>query len=310
MRGDSPRLSVPMKSFFILTIFRLLALLPLSLVRALGKLAGHLLWLFNTEARQVTELNLRLCFPELSDEERLKLTHRRLQMLCIVAFEFGPVWLWSGQRVVERVHSVTGEELLQAGLADGRGVVLLAPHIGNWEVLGLHVSAQGHPMTTMYQPPDLPAMDSLMQASRQRLGMKLVPTNTGGVKALLKALKAGEIIGVLPDQVPPRGTGGEFAPFFGHPALTMTLLHSLVQRTGATVLSFYAIVNNAGGWDLTFAEVPAAMHDADVQHSLCALNQAVEACARVYPEQYQWEYKRFRKRPDGVNPYSQLKKQR
>ena len=295
-----------MKYALLISLLRLLALMPLPLSRWLGRCAGRLLWQVNPESRQVIELNLRLCFPEWSDQQRRQMARLRMQRLCEAAFEMGAVWLWRGHRIVERIHTVDGWSLVEQAQSEGRGVIFLAPHIGNWEVIGLYLATRVT-NTNMYQPPDSPAMDALIRNSRVRMGGYLVPTSTVGVKALLKALRVGNTVGVLPDQVPPRDAGGAFAPFFGHPALTMTLLPNLIKRTGATVLTICAIGNRRGGWDLHIQSVPEAIGSTDDAASLAAMNTAVEQCARQFPEFYQWEYKRFRKQPDGSNPYRQLK---
>ena len=110
------------------------------------------------------------------------------------------------------------------------------------------------------------------------------------------------MVGILPDQLP-APEGGDFAPFYGLPALTMTLVHSLIQRTGSLVVCGGAQRLDDGGFKLFFNEAPTAIYSEDKIESLTALNQAVEQCAAAAPAQYQWEYKRFRKQPDGVKRY-------
>lgn len=294
-----------MKSFVVVWFFRLVAWLPLPVSRMLGSLVGHILWLINGQTRQVIDLNLKLCYPELFEIERQQWVQRRLQYLAIGAFELGPSWCWPVDRLLAKLVSKNGEEVMQKALTEQRGVIVLAPHLGNWELIGLYL-AHRYPLTTMYQPLKLSGVNELARNSRSRSGSKLAPTSMGGVKTLLKALKAGEVVGVLPDQVPTIGGGREFATFFGRPALTMTLVHNLIQRTGAQVVTAYAKVV-PGGWDLIFTDAPEEIYSADMSESLRALNLAVEQCVRDCPDQYQWEYKRFRKQPDGSNPYRQLK---
>jgi KDO2-lipid IV(A) lauroyltransferase len=151
----------------------------------------------------------------------------------------------------------------------------------------------------MYKPPQSAAVDSLMLAGRTHLGMALAPTDTGGIRILLAALKRGELIGILPDQDPKEGAG-VFAPFFGIATKTMTLLPKLAARSGATVLVSYAERLAWGrGYRIHFLPVDGAVNEKDELAAVTALNQAVEQAIRQSPAQYQWSYKRFRSRPEG-----------
>ena len=105
---------------------------------------------------------------------------------------------------------------------------------------------------------------------------------------------------MLPDQVPPP-SGGEFAPFFGVPALTMTLLNRLQQKTGAAVVIGYARRVD-GGFRIVFRAAASGIDSEDLGTGLAALNHCVELTALDAIEQYQWEYKRFKRQPDGVDP--------
>jgi KDO2-lipid IV(A) lauroyltransferase len=175
--------------------------------------------------------------------------------------------------------------------------MLLIPHQGNWEVIGLWISAQTA-MTSLYQPPKLPTLDKWIKRAREKAGADLVPTNISGVAALLKALKKSETVAILPDQQPST-SGGDFAPLFGAQALTMTLAHNLLSRSQAQAI-FCCALREAGGWRLHFCTADQAIYSADQAVSLAAMNAGVESIAALSPEQYQWEYKRFRAQPDGA----------
>lgn len=207
-----------------------------------------------------------------------------------------------GYRWLEpRILRVHGRDVLARALATGKGVLLLAPHIGNWEVLGLYLARQAA-VTSLYQPPDMATLDKVIRSSREKSGATLVPTNRRGVAALVRALKAGNVSAILPDQVPDKRAGGAFAPFFGHPALTMTLVTNLRRSAGCQVVAGLAR-RVPGGFEIHFLEAADGIDSDDEARALAALNATVEACVAICPEQYQWEYKRFRKQPDGSNPY-------
>lgn len=289
-----------MRLLSISVLLRSLAWLPLGLLRALGWPLGWMLWLSNGRTRQVTEQNLALCLPELSDAERLHLARRRMVALAQTALEMGPVWFRANSVSLGRVKRVRGGELLASAAADRRGVVVLAPHCGNWELLGLYIAAQ-YPITAMYLPQEDPGLDRLIRAVRSRHGTGLAPASPAGVRQLLKALRSGELVGILPDQEP-KMAGGEYAPFFGVPALTMTLASSLAARTGALVISACAM-RCRGGFEVCFEAVPAEVASENTGIAVAALNRAVERCARLDLAQYQWEYKRFKSQPDGRKLY-------
>lgn len=221
--------------------------------------------------------------------------------------ESGPVWLWPTAKVMKHVLEVEGLELLNEAHARGKGVVVLAPHLGNWEVLGVYLDSCGCGQTSLlYQAPKNQHLDKLIYNARSRRGAKLVGTDTKGVAMLLKALKNGEIAGILPDQVPPE-SGGEFAPLFGKEVLTMTLVSRLIQKTGArAVLGFAAKIRVEGkeGWKIIFRKPDEKIYAEHIQLSLLAMNKSIESLVNEYPEQYQWEYKRFKRLPPGQErPY-------
>ena len=153
-------------------------------------------------------------------------------------------------------------------------------------------------VTSMYEPPKMAQLEHWIKSSRQRAGATLVPTNVRGVAALLKALRRGETTAILPDQVPPAASG-DFSPIFGVPAQTMTLVHNLIQKSVSQVLLCTALRAD-GGWRLHFMPAAEAINSADQQTSLDALNRGVESIVALAPSQYQWEYKRFKARPEGL----------
>jgi KDO2-lipid IV(A) lauroyltransferase len=204
--------------------------------------------------------------------------------------------------VLATIQEVHGEKLLQDAYASQQGVILAFPHLGNWEIVSLYCSSR-YPMTTLYQPPRLMQFDAMIRHGRERLGAKLVATDNTGVRALLAALKQGEMIGVLPDQEPKFGNG-VFASFFNIPAYSGTLVSRLVNKTNAMVIFAYAERLPKGeGYQLYFSAAGKAIYADDLQTSVAGLNQGVENCIRSIPEQYQWSYYRFRSRPEGDKPF-------
>lgn len=278
-------------------LFHLLALLPLPLLHLIGKLLGLLFFLLPNSHRAISVRNLALCFPALSGWQRLNLLRRSLEETGKTILEVPLIWCGSGQRVMGLVKKKSGEEAVRAAMASGQGMIAVSPHIGCWEMSGLYLSNH-YDITSMYRPPRYDSLAGVMRNGRERLGAHLVPTDAGGIKLLMQALRQGRMIGVLPDQ-DPRDTGGVFAPFFGIPANTMTLLPKFAQKSGAAVIYCFAERLSWGrGFHLHFIPAPE-VGNSDMSVAATAVNAAVEQCVRIAPAQYQWSYKRFRTRPAG-----------
>ncbi len=159
----------------------------------------------------------------------------------------------------------------------------------------------GYSAHFLYMPPDEPALDRLLLRSRARGGLRMAAAGQAGVGKLIRALKAGELVGILPDQVPADGSG-VFAPFFDQPAYTMTLACKLAQRPGIRVFCGYAKrLPTGAGFRAVIRELDLRRETLD--ESITAMNQAIEELVRECPEQYQWEYKRFRRQPDNTEFY-------
>ncbi|MGM0594602.1 MAG: lysophospholipid acyltransferase family protein [Pseudomonadota bacterium] len=279
-------------------ITTLLALLPLPLLHGVGVVLGSLAALFPNLNRRVTLINLALCFPESGERQRARLLVQSLRETAKALMETPLMWRIRPSRLQRLIRGVEGEALLEEGIAKGRGVIIASPHLGSWELIGQYLQ-QRHPLTCMYKPAKQPAVDRVMYEGRSHLGMHLAPTDSRGIRTLLGALKRGELVGILPDQNP-RRDAGVFAPFFGISTYTMTLLPKLASRSGASVLIGYAERLSWGrGYRIHFLPVDGAIHDKDETASATALNRGVETAIRQNPAQYAWNYKRFRRRPEG-----------
>ena len=294
-----------LKAAIIKLFLHVCALLPLSWARALGRGAVYLYWPFGGRSRKVTERNIQLAFPDLSGQEQGELARRSLCSTGELVAEIGHVWLRSWAEVQGLIKSVEGAQLIADAQADGRGVIVLAPHIGNWEIVGLHLGTLGSTVS-LYEPPKLSALGPMIERGRQRSGATLVPTDSRGLVKLLRSVKGGDISGILPDQAPGDLNSGENAPFMGQPCFTPTLASNMIRRTGALAV-FGMAERIEGGFALRYFLAEEGIYDEDTQVSLAAMNRGVEDCVRYAVEQYQWEYKRFRVRPkQGPGVYDDL----
>lgn len=286
------------KGLLAVSVLFLLSLLPLAWAQRLGAALGRKMARGESKLARITRKNIEICFPELDSTQRDVLALNSIEQTGCSAGEMGMSWMWKPERVLEKISEVHNEDVLADALAQKRGVIIVAPHLGNWEVLGLYLSNK-YKMTTMYRPPKIEMMDRLTRKKRERLGAQLAPANVKGVRMTMKALKSGGLVGILPDQEADPGSG-VYVPFFGIDAYTMKLLPQLAAQTGAVVVTAFAKRLPRGeGFEIYFNKADAAIGSKDIEVSARAMNAEVESCVRQIPEQYQWEYRRFDCRPEG-----------
>lgn len=278
-------------------LINFMALLPLSVARAIGTLLGLIFWYTRGPMVNVTRINLEKCFPELSKQARDKLAKDSLIALGKTYAEMGMSWVWPIPKVQKLITQVEGMEHLEQALNDKNGLILIAPHLGNWEILN-HFFRQHLFMTVMYKPAKIPALDNYIFKTRKRVDVGLVPADRSGVEALYKLLEDKGVVAVLPDQEPGRKSG-VFAPFMGQLALTGKLIGELAHNTPAYLLCCYAKRLPDGNYGVVLKPASNDIRCGEPEAAATALNKDIETCIRECPEQYQWTYKRFRRQPEG-----------
>ena len=284
-------------------VFKVMGKLPFSLVRQCGRIGGRVGLRFDRRTRHAIDRNLELCMPHMDIEQRIRLRNKRLKHMGQTFSEMGHLWTRDVSYILARCYEGEGAAALKEAVKGEGGVIVLAPHIGNWEALNVYVSSI-RPMTAMYRPSKDESLDSFILAARNRAGGDLVPTNRRGVMQIVKTLNADGVVGMLPDQVPQKGSG-DFAPFFGHQAYTMTLAGQLAYKTNARVF-VVGCLQTKKGFEVVALEVDPRFFNEDVPTSLTGLNATIEQLVARAPEQYQWEYKRFKFQPHGSkNPYKE-----
>jgi len=267
------------------SLLRVAAHFPLPLLHALGTLAGWAVYLLSPRYRRFLRDNLRRAGFGEASVRRTAIAEGGKAVL-----ELPAVWLRDLDAVARLVVDAEGWDHVEAALEPGRGLILLTPHLGCWEIAGQYIASR-IPLTVMYSPPKLKALEPYMVAGRSREMLKSVPADLRGVRAMLKALKRGEAIGMLPDQVPGVGEG-EWVDFFGRPAYTMVLVSRLAEQTGAPVLLVFAerLPKGAGYRFVVEPMLPARPPESPVR----ALNRSLEQLIRRRPEQYLWAYNRHK----------------
>lgn len=294
-RGSWRRLRVRATDVVARVLVRLLARLPLSVLHRLGAAVGWVFIHWPNRQRRNALINLRLCYPDRPLEDLIRLRNRNLIEFGKTYLEIGYLWLRPLDQVHALVREVRGAEHLVR--PPGKGLIVLSPHLGAWELAGLHLARQG-PTAIFYKPQRY--LDDLILAARRRCGAQLAPITARGIRVLVQALERGEYVGVLPDQEPKEDKGAVFAPLFGVPAFTMLLVQRLSRRTGAPVVFMFAErLPDAAGFRMHCIPAPDAIDDRDDVLAATALNRGIEQCVDVCPEQYVWPYKRFRRRAPG-----------
>ena len=267
-------------------LLRLLSLCPLWLLHALGSVGGWLVWVLDGAYRQ------RFLAHAAQAGYGFAAVRGAVGAAGQLAAELPRLWLGKPVAV-----EFLGTEHIDAAHTAGKGIIFLTPHLGCFEITpqayAARYAAAGRSITVMYRPPRKAWLAPLFERARQRPGMAGAPASLGGIKQMMKALKQGQAVGVLPDQVPPAGMG-VWADFFGHSAYTMTLAAKLAQQTGATLLLAVGQRLPCGrGYRVWVEPAPQALPP-DAEAAARCINQWMEGLIRRYPEQYLWAYARYK----------------
>jgi Kdo2-lipid IVA lauroyltransferase/acyltransferase len=279
--------------------FRLLALLPLSVLQGLGRCVGWLLWLLPNSRRSTAITNVARCFPERSAAERRRIAREAIRHEVTTFIETPMVWLGSDAKVRGLVREWDGLPVFDAAMKQGKGMLLLTLHQGSFEAGAIPLSAT-YPLAGIFKP-QKGAVNDLSVQGRSRYSGILVPAVGGNVGAQVSTLAAkGYGIYFMPDQDPPRGRG-VFAPFFGHLAHTPTLAQRIAQARPdlPIVLMWVERLPRAQGFAVHFSEPSPGIRDPDPIKSATSINADLERIVRSAPDQYWWGYRRFRRRPPG-----------
>jgi len=275
-----------------------LSRLPLAVLHALGALLGWIVYLVSGVYRRRLRANVAQAgIPWAQARPAIAAAGRMTAEL---------PWLWVGtkRRPLGDKLRWDGAELIASALAEKRGLVVMTPHMGCFEICAQAIAERfttpEAPITVLYRPARQAALREVMAGSRERPGLATAPATLAGVRQMIRALRKGEVIGLLPDQVPPEGLG-VWAPFFGRPAYTMTLAARLVQQTGAALLLIWGERLPRGeGFVVHVLPAPDIPRDAPAEEAAAVVNAAMESVIRRAPGQYLWGYHRY-KQPRGLD---------
>jgi KDO2-lipid IV(A) lauroyltransferase len=279
-------------------LFRWSARLPLVVLHMLGALLGWIAYGASPTYRRRFNQNVQQA--GVSPRQ----ARRAISEAGKLVTELSWLWLRPRSQMLPRI-AWQGEEQLEAALKLGKGVVFMTPHVGSFEVVPQAYASRFSPqygdMTILYRPSKFAWLNGLLKAARSAPGMEAAPTTTAGVRVILKSLKQGRVVGMLPDQVPGEGQG-VWAPFFGRPAYTMTLALRLARQTGAPIL---VALGDRLPWGRGYVihvhalELPLDQGD---EVAATALNAAMEVLIRQRPGMYLWSYARYKQPRKETSP--------
>lgn len=291
------------------TLLRIMALLPLRANHAVGAIIGWLFWVIPNRNRDNTLVNLALCYPEASSAERKQLAQRSLRETGKALTETGWLWFRPTEQIAELIDFPEQDEafanlpqrettLPHDSKTNSQPTLMLTPHFGAWELCPAALAPLKDPVY-LYRPPRSISLEPMIKKGRERFGAEMVAVDATGLKTLLRSLRQGRPIGILPDQEPDLDNG-IFANFFGVPANTMTLLPRLAAKSRARLVCLAIERKPKGkGFLVHFVPSETGVHDEDLESATSALNKTVERCIAINPAQYCWSYRRFRWQPDG-----------
>jgi Kdo2-lipid IVA lauroyltransferase/acyltransferase len=277
---------------------KILALLPLSTVHRIGCALGWVLHVCTPVSAKIQRNNLvqsALC----KQQSDFKLTLKtNIGETGKAILETLAIWQKKEADILSLVKQVHGWQQVEETLQQGKGVIFLTPHLGCFEITSIYYGSN-FPVTVLYRAPKQAWLLPLMQAGRSRTGVTLAEANAAGVRKLMQALKRGEAIGILPDQIPAEGEG-EWADFFGKPAYTMTLASKLAEKTGAVVImAFGDRLANGAGFDIYFTPLKQG-----AIATTALLNKEIEIQIAQNPSQYLWRYNRYKQRRHAMEKRS------
>lgn len=283
-------------SWFWIGILHLLGWLPFPLTYALGAILGELFFLIVPARRHVTLVNLRLCLPDRSAREHRRIARRHFRLLVCSLLSIGTIW-WSRESRLRRIVKVKGIEHLDKALADGHGVILLAPHFVAMDAGGMRLSME-RKMSSMYQTNPNPVFDRFILRARSRFGGELID-HKAPLTRLIRSIRKGHPFYYLPDQ----NAGhryGMFVPFFGVQASTFHTLGKLASTGKAVVIPCSNRIVPWKGIETVLSKPLENFPVGDDFQDTLNMNQVIERMILDGLEaDYLWSHKRFKHQPEG-----------
>lgn len=260
-----------------------------------------MLIIFPNQVKRVTTINIQLCFSKLSQPQQTQLIRQSLIETCITYCQMPALWFKKDNVLLSliQISDETKEKLHTFNQHPG-GKVIIGLHHGAWELTRLlPLITNNQNIAGFYKQPKSDHLEKIILKVRRALCNDMLPTTTMGVKKMYQLLHQGNTCYVMPDQSPPE-PGGIFCPFMSVNTWTMTLACRYIKKLQCPVIMLYFIrLKNKTGFELQIQEVSKDIYDSDLKISVTAMNSAFAQAIGDHPQQYQWDYKRFKKQPPG-----------
>ena len=289
--------------FFLRAILRVIALIPIPLMQVFAVGIGKLVLLFpKSKMIGTAKINLNFCLPEYSMQKRNIILTQSIIRSIAIGCEMPYIFFRGYSKVTSHVTRTPGIEKVEAQINSrpNKGVLLLGPHIGNWEIAIIYISKK-FKTNILYTPQKSTVFDEIVKSSRTRYGLNMIPADLAGIKEMYTALKRGEVVVMLTDQVPKGGRGAVQVPFFNKHAATMTLPTKLYEKFSPSIFMVACLSKGPGkGFHFLFddsivSNIEIAKNIPDVEDYFAyGCNLTYEKIIREYPDQYQWIYKRYK----------------
>ena len=257
-------------------LLKMIALLPLSFLQLIASFVSLILSSFNSSMKRVTSINLKIAYPELSAEDHADLVKKSIQSQCLTYVEFIKCWGMSPEYSLSLLKDVQGEHFFTDALANQKGVIVVVPHLGSWELLNAWLNVYAAPVI-MYKPNKVKGANRYVLEAREKFNATLVPTDETGIRAIFKHLKQGGLTVILPDHVP-KPSGGIFSNFYGQHALSSTLVSKLASKTQCNVIGLSCIrdTHNSQHFSVICHPLSEDILSKDLQLSVDTLNAEIQ----------------------------------
>ena len=279
-------------ALLVKAFIKFLQFIPYSLLHKFGSLMALFLNLLPNSHKKNTQQNLKLVFPDKSSKDIKTLIKKSLFHSSMNFLESGIVWGSKNTKFENYLVEVFNKEAINKSFDSDRGILLITPHLGNIEIIIKFLGKQFN-CTIPYSKPNQSYLDKIITLSRESAGVKMVHPDSAGLKVLIKSLKEKNMVAIASDQVPKKGFGIA-STFFGKEIYSMTLVPKLKKVSNCAVHSVYCERRKkAQGFNIYFSDEIDLSHD--VQEGVDRMNNEFEECIMTIPEQYSWEYKKFKR---------------
>ena len=269
-------------------VLKTLSVLSLASLYRIADFCSLLVSIIPNRTTRLIRQNIRLCYPDHNQQQLCRLT---IKQTCYSVLELAAVWCWPAEKILARI---TRENICDSFHQSKRGRIVIAPHLGSWELLNLWLAEQSDSIS-LYKPQPNAGVDEFVLNARSRNGAQLLPIDASGLRQLSRGLKQGKTAMILPDQRPKKSKSRVMANFFGQEAPTTPLIHNLCRRIDCDIFLASIFRDRAdASFALTLLQLDRDKIAADQQSGLDYLNGEIEALIKQAPEQYQWGYSRFK----------------